>query len=460
MRLALVVPAAVLVLFLCGDIRGFDPEYALRELETLQEQARDYAVKKRIEKALIFCRKGRYTRARGELEILKKIDAENAGVYEKILTNESAPSARADSASSDSGVSADFRINHTALREAAYVEGRFERALDHYKNSRLAECRLALEDIFLVDKNNKGALDLLELMEKEKFVMESDRPFQKIVNELFDKGMVFYRREKYADAESMFRQARDTDPANRQVKEYLMKITAKLEKLKEAEETEKMLARADMLRSSGNIKDSRKVYLDVIKKDPENLRAAFYISDYSQKSREFIDRALSMEKEGRLELAYNNSLMACDYDPDNRSAGTVKSRLKVKLAEMKKAQTLRRRANSYYNKGVEYFAKQDYERAVRAWEQVLELTPGDKEAKKNIEKAKEMLGEAREKLAEKINGALARGADFLEQGLIEKAKNEYEFVRRMEPDNKEAAEKIEYIGSLKRDVTNEALDKR
>ncbi|MFW6210917.1 MAG: tetratricopeptide repeat protein [bacterium] len=459
MRLVLMVPAAAFFVFLYSCVFAFDSDYAVQELGKLQGDADVYAVKKHIERAAVLCQKGSYTRAKEELGILKKIDPENSSVYEDIIRGSGGVRQR-EVPAGEKETAENIKPDYTALKEAEYIRERFERALRHYENSRLSECGLVLEEIFLVDKKNKSAAELLEIMDEEKFIMESDRPFQKIVKELFDKGMVFFRRGKHTDAERMFIQARDTDPANRQVKEYLMKATAELAARKEAEETEKMLERADMLRSSGNIKDSRKLYLKVREKDPENLKAGFYISDYSKKSRELINRAAALDEEGKTDIAYNNAVLACDYDPDNRRAGTVKNRLKVKLAKKKKAAVRRRKANRYYNKGVEYFAKQEYEKARQAWEQVLELTPNDKEAAANIVRAREKLEADSQKRRKKIDETLERGRRFLEQGLIAQAKNEYEVVRRMEPGNEEAAEKIEYINSLENEVSNEALDKR
>jgi len=136
----------------------------------------------------------------------------------------------------------------------------------------------------------------------------------------------------------------------------------------------------------------------------------------------------------------------------NRTYGTHKISINVKfgvpekriikskkLTEEKKKELMRK----YFGQATKYYRQEQYEKAIRMWEKVLELDPTHEISKEKIQKAKEM-----KKLKEKkgkesqIEYHYQRGVEFYLEGDLKKAKEEFNKVLQISPDHPQAKEML------------------
>jgi len=427
-------------------------------LRGLLDSAPDHRVKKHINRALQFDEKGFNRALREELELLARLDPDSADEYRRLIecAGKEAATPQPEAAAESSGEAAPKPAKSPGA--GAFTEKKYETAYKYYTASRTDDALRVLAEILTIDSGHEGALSFISLIESEKFIFDSTKPFQNIVREFYGQGMGFYRREMYKEAEERFRKAAETDPTNKQVAEYIGKTADKLAALSEKAARDRELNRADRARTGGDIKTARAIYEKVLKSEPDNSRAAFYLADFERQAAALIERSEEMLKANNPEGAKEAADRAYQYSP--KASGGAKKRADFEYASSRDAEKRKREADRLYNRGVTAFAKGDYRLAAECWQAVLKINPDDAEAAKNARLASERLAATGEEGQRNVKNALDEADDFKSQGLIEQAKSRYEYVLRIEPGNKEAAAGLAEIKKIGEQGADEAITKR
>jgi tetratricopeptide (TPR) repeat protein len=303
-----------------------------------------------------------------------------------------------------------------------------------------------------LNQNNRQAKAFLMEISEENFILDEDKPFQSIVKQLFDDAMRFYRKEMYKEADNKLKEAHETDPTNEQVKKYLQIIAEKNNKAKEIEEKDTLLLTADKMRENGDIENAKKVYENVLKIMPDDMKAQFYIDNFNKKSDELLNEAKNLYDTGAKQESYKIVKASLEYNDNNLDAQNLANKLSSEIAGMQNKNEQNKKANKLYNDGVDAFSKGEYEEAIKYWQAVVEINPDDTETQNNIVMAKEKIAETIKKTGKKINDIIAEAKEMFDQGLIEKAQSNFEYVLRIEPDNNTAQA---YLANI-----NDIIDKR
>jgi len=418
-------------------------------LSLLYSQKSSYQTKKHLELAISFCKKGQIGSFREEIEILKLIDKESAGLYERILN----PDTPTDNTAPPRG-------NVTpSTSETGVLAQKYTRAQSYYRESKLGEAINRLNEMLSINKNNSEAKQMLATIESEKFLTDDSRPFQALVKQLFDEALVSYRRGNHREAEEKFIKAGETDPTNMQVKQFFNINAEKLNRLKDIQEWENTLDKADKLRFDGSYGSARKLYEKVLSSDPENHKAAFHLKEFDSKCEEYIATAKAQLYSGEISGSSRSVKTALEYNASSEKAEVLKNEIDAVFAKMKNSEKEKKKIIKLYNKGVDEFGRGEYEEAIKTWQAVLDIFPTDPGAARNIETAKVKIMERDDKKSGKINAALLEADEYAKQGLLEKARSKYEYVLRIAPKNSGAIEGIKKIEAMK-EVSDGQINRR
>lgn len=290
--------------------------------------------------------------------------------------------------------------------------------------------------------------------EKDRYMINMDLPYASLAVQFYKDGVSFFNNGNYDESEIKFQSALRIDPDSSQIKEYLRKIQMARQALLSSGSIEKNLETADGLRNEGNYSAAYKKYAEVLKTDPGNQAAGFFMEDFKKKAAVLKETSEKAKASGKYSKALKDAKLASEYSPDDISIAALRDELAA-LIENKK------NADSLFNLGVESYQKGDYSKAIDLWEQVLEKTPGDKETEKNIKSALEKLDNAKKEGENSIEKILAEASDLLSKGILDKARNKCELALRLEPANKEALKMMEKITALEKPVeTGNSVIKR
>ncbi|MEO0138199.1 MAG: tetratricopeptide repeat protein [candidate division WOR-3 bacterium] len=148
--------------------------------------------------------------------------------------------------------------------------------------------------------------------------------------------------------------------------------------------------------SEGNLKEAEKAFAMVISLDPDNAEAKDYLKNIETRRTELINayltEARNREKANDLAKAIEFYQKVLELDPQNSESSAAINRLKTKLAQEKKPPTTTKpkepakqvtaeEIEALYKKGVSLFSANNYDEALKVFNQVLALDPNHKGAK-------------------------------------------------------------------------------
>jgi tetratricopeptide (TPR) repeat protein len=448
-------------LFIFIILLSFPAFCTANDLQSIYDTKTSSAVRKHLKLAIELCRQSRTGSYKEEINVLMNIDPDSAAVYGGFLndcccgsnSNSAYSPSKSNTAALQTPVPADDKV-------AVFIAEKIKKAMVLYSKSDLSRTKAVLEDVLAMDKGNTVAVRMISAMEAEEFEMDDSKPFQSIVKEMFEQGMAFYRRDMQKDAVSKFKKAYETDPTNAQVKKYMEMSEEKLSASLDEENCDKILDRADKLRLDGDIKHSRELYEKIISILPANKKAAFNIQEYKQKSLALLSEARNAIAAGNMQGGLELSGKAVDADPLNEEAVAMEKEMRMKTAELKLRDKEKKRSAALYNKGVTFYSKGEYAKAINAWRSVLEIDPADKEAGMNIDKAEQKLKENSEKSGDETAKAVSQASELQGQGRLAEARNMYEYALRLSPDNKAASDGLAKVSEMMAGSGDEKVVKR
>lgn len=415
------------------------------ELEKIYLSENDYSIKKHIKLAISHWEKGNKKSFLEEIEVIKVIKKGNAEIYNNILNYLNG---------------SEQRDSQNINNEKNIIMTKFEKANKFYRESKITNAILELQDILNMDKGNESAQKFINEIKAEEFIFDDTRPFQNLLKELYEKGMIFYRKGAYKDAIEKFERAKELDPANAQIKKYLNLSNQYLLTMKQKEDEEKLIEQADKLRSDGNIKKARMIYEKVYAQNSANSHAQFYLKEFDKISENLFQNAKNLFEQNKIKESYEKIKEAIEFNNKNFEAIELQKKIKLKFVNFLDEEKKEKQANKLYNKAVEYFGKGDYEKAIELWEEVLAINPDDEQVRQNIEIANQKLKENETNKIKKIEKLLAQAEVLVKQGLLEKAKSKYEYVLRLDETNEKAKQGLADIQRLNSQVAGEKIDKR
>jgi tetratricopeptide (TPR) repeat protein len=322
-------------------------------------------------------------------------------------------------------------------------KGLTEKAREYWKialelDPDLSEAHENLGTSDLAEGNNPNlSMDREPL--SENLETDSERPYGKLVKNLFDRAMTQYRKKEYEEALRSLDQAQKLDPSNR--------LLQNLRKRVEADYSDtllgKQLQEARVQWREGNGEEALRILKSILRDHPKYRPAVDLLDEMgnaSQNEREkkirpILQKAQKAEKDNRFMEAQAHYDAILKVDPQNKDAAAGSERMArlidplrkktrdlesaLKAGNKKKAEAdlaeiqelspnhpklaswkekikelsgngvpedSQAKADTAYNLGLESYRKGDLASAKKFWTQALELNPQSTQARRNIDR--------------------------------------------------------------------------
>ena len=332
------------------------------------------------------------------------------------LTRDEAGSSHPVSFTVGIGKTLDEKRQDEAGREAAELQ----RLIEQEFESRVATHREQATQ-FEAQRNYSGALDewqiVLEYMPEDPEGVEglartreaflaaqaaaaSDAANQAVIRTRFAQGLDFYEDKNYVRARAEWYAILTIDSAHAGAEEYLEKTQEKI-----SEAVILHIRRATEFERTGRYTEAIGEWNNVQLLDPENIDAAAAIvrlrgrieevsSDYeaAQRRLQIVNRyneALQLYNRGEYQRALTNLDEVLSLQPDHEDAQRLRALANRKLTPITAPE--KEQIRKLYLAGMQYFAKDEYAKAITEWEKILEIDPTNESVQRNIDEAKQRL---------------------------------------------------------------------
>jgi tetratricopeptide (TPR) repeat protein len=278
------------------------------------------------------------------------------------------------------------RRQFTQFKEKAdqfYSEYRLDSALTYYQRA------------LAFDENNQeiiGTIAAIESMQRyqrehEQDLRERQYELNLLIETIFEQARSFYARKSYPAALDMLDLILEIDPNHQPARKLQQEVRDAM-----ATEVASNLQTAREARANDNPLEALDAYQRVLYLDPDNQEA---LSGKREVARTFdiarhLNVGIDLFKAGRYEEARKQFDLVLSVSPNEPVAMEYIRR--IEDAE-KRAPTLEEIQQNpaiwqLYLDGLRYMRNQQYEKAIRAWEKVLEAYPGNEATLNNIEQAR------------------------------------------------------------------------
>ncbi|MBN2183691.1 MAG: PorV/PorQ family protein [Candidatus Krumholzibacteriota bacterium] len=264
----------------------------------------------------------------------------------------------------------------------------------------LDELKIALE----YDPGNETASSMLETLRQEIVEIQSERTRDAekslLINQHFALGLKYYSNNEYILARAEWNNLLELDPANEQAGEYLKRTEEKL-----SEQVRDRIERANDDEKNGRLADALSEWNLVRMIDSENEQATAAIErinarmekidrDYRATSHrlqtiDYFENALAAFSEGRYADAAALLRQVIERQPEHKEAKNLLQRINRKMTPLSDEE--KEQIRQYYIEGMKFFTLGDYSSAKNAWQKIIEIDPDNESVRKNIEEAEQRL---------------------------------------------------------------------
>ena len=349
------------------------------------------AVERHWKLAKDYLARGMGNHAREEAKVVVRLDPAHEGARALLAGGKPASQkpAAVPAASPADAASATVTASSATGFVPAEQADLFTEARKAYRDSRLEDARRLAGEVLAGDPAHEGAIGLVRALDEEAY-RPSPLSADAVLREMFEQGMAFYRREEWNAAAEAFQKALAVSPSHDQTMDFFNRSRSR------AEEG----AVAGLLR-----------------RGKEAIAA------------------------GRREEATTALKKVLEVKPDHAEARQLLESLDAgPRAEARKAM-----AKEHFNKGVEAYEKGNWADAVRAWELVTGMDPGDKETARLLRKARGKLTASRKEARTRIPALHEEALKLYQQGKMEDAAKIYRQVLDLDPGDEKAKKSIELI---------------
>jgi len=241
--------------------------------------------------------------------------------------------------------------------------------------------RESRERIGQIEETRKA---LFERARKEKSEKDIIQP---ILDDYYTQAKAFADKGSYAAALDLINLALEVSPDNAK----FISLKNKTNDIKEAEIKRLMdfALRADR---DGRYADAISLYDRILEISPNNSDVKQYMARTSSElyNAQLISKGADLYARGELLESRSRFEEALKNDPNNRVATDYLNKIATALEEASELEDLQKNETVWktYLTALEHFRNGDYETAVKLWEEVLKVYPGNKNTINNIEQAR------------------------------------------------------------------------
>ena len=272
------------------------------------------------------------------------------------------------------------------------------------------------------------------------------------IKEHFEQGKKYFYNGQILKAHREFKNILLVSPGHKGARDFMSRIEVSVEEVEVAKDIANFFSLGEKYYKKGDLISARAMFEDIIALNPDHQGAKDYINRIEQRFGEVVDsifvKGVSYYEQANYPKAVDEMKKVLALNPDHQEAkeyvtliGNKQRKLeKIKLALKKKQEEKRRnrKISTYLKKGLTYYKKKQWTKAIKSFNEVLVLTPDHKVA---LEHAVICYYE---------QGLILHGEDKLLEAL-----HTFNNVLRLNPEHEQAQEEIRRINEECREKAEE-----
>ena len=333
------------------------------------------------------------------------------------------------------------------------LDSQYLSALGHYQESRLIEARYALQEILEKDLNMPEARALLAKMEGEIFKPVPDRPFSKMADELYNKGMQRFRKGEVEEAFDFLSQARQIYRGDPVLDKSYKRAESLLEEFQKNKRAEILFRQGREFLDEGQVEEAARVLLEAQALDLSLPKVSEYLEEAEKavegrrlrRVEQLVLGARSQTKKGNLQKALYLVDEALVLSPDHIEAKGLRKDILNRQDEKDRTKS----ANAVFRKAVaqarDFLAVGNLERAREQMQVARSVRPGSPTLEELVKKADRLEKGNSQDARQQADESYRQGLIAYRQGRLSEARELFEKSLRNVPGHAKAAKAMERI---------------
>ncbi|MDH5717728.1 MAG: tetratricopeptide repeat protein [Spirochaetia bacterium] len=332
-------------------------------------------------------------------------------------------------------------LSREELREREYIERQnkahvyFNRGLSYFGKKSYEEAILSFDETLKLDPEHQDAKKYRKLSMEE---WEADKLGLRgldAANSFYEKGMKNYTEEKYYSAVKDFEKSIKAHPAHKDAKVMLPKAVKQLEI-----QVKPFLIEGKKSYQLKKFASAQEQFSSVKKLHPEHEEALEYLERIRKESAATIEfhliegkKAFNKGEDDNLTKSFSKSIFHFDevlkLDPGHETA----------LEFLKKAQEkVKNQVDGLHEEAMVFYNKNDYNPALKKWDQVLDIDPANSLAQKYIDDIKNKQKDA--KFGKLIDNWQTKAVQYFQNKDYEKSLGFIAKILEVDPKHRKALE--------------------
>lgn len=269
-----------------------------------------------------------------------------------------------------------------------------QRADEFYRQLRLDSALSYYQRALAFDENNKEIIGTIAAIENVRRIQEQEQrkieqaqaDLQRSVAAYYDQASTFYEKKYYSAAKDLLNLIFDIDPDNAQARSLLKRIDDDV-----TQEISTSLQTARQAESAGRMLEAVEAYNRILELDPNNLaikqaRAAAVASLDIGKQ---LNLGIDLYKKGRMDEAKIEFEAVLQINPNEPVALEYMKKLETKQTTAPTLEDLQKDKDMWplYLEGLRHMRNKEYQKAIDAWQKVLQAYPNNENTIENIKQA-------------------------------------------------------------------------
>lgn len=386
-----------------------------------------------------YYRRNRLGEARAEWRLALELDPRRTALARRIEEAEDGTAADA-AATGVAAAAEDLELNIAKELRGA------ERC---YRLSRLQEAELAWRSILEMEQGNTTAAAGLRRLQEEAYQADSGRAFDRTTEELYHEGMLAYRRQDWAAAESKLAEAANLNPEQTQVREFLRRTRGQLARLRDQERAARLAAQAQAAEQARCWGEAHRLWQEAARMQPPPAAAAEGVSRTAQAlaaaAAVRLRAADQAWREGRCREALAGYENVLELLPEQPEALAGAARARRRLNAQKQAVDARAAAQQHYAAGAALERKGDWSGALREWETASAADPQNTALKAEVARMRARESEAKEQIRRRAQARYEDGLAAYQRGELNLALTAWKETLELDPAHEKASTNLKRI---------------
>jgi len=268
----------------------------------------------------------------------------------------------------------------------------------------------------------------------------------------FELGKKYFDNGQLLKAHREFKTILLVSPGHKGARDFISRIEVSVEEVEVAKDIANFFSQGEKYYEKGDLISARAMFEEIIALNPDHEEARDYINTIEQRFEEVVDsifaRGISYYEQTNYLKALDDMKKVLTLNPDHEKAKEYVTLSENKLRELEKIKLelkrkqeekrRRRKISTCLKRGMSYYERKEWARAINSFNEVLALAPGHKIASEHI-----------------VICYYAQGLTLHKEGKLLEALRMFNNVLRLYPEHEEAQERISLINEERKEKAKE-----